>query len=172
MLKVLVPLDGSPSSESVLDRLEWLRELPGAHLVLFQLVERGKALKGPSRGLGEPPWRQIGVYDQTGGLLPVPGTGPFGGREALEQEEVRATQEAEGYLRAVASQVRGIRVSTSSSLGTDVARSIADAARAEKATLIAMTRRRHNVLVRLFRRITWSAVLRRTDVPVLVYWAR
>jgi nucleotide-binding universal stress UspA family protein len=149
--RVLVPLDGDPLAEQVLEPAAALAQLVGAEITLLRVV------------------RPAG---------PVPADLPEGaaGREAAALlEQVRGLhrqvlREAEGYLTRVAGRLRapGRRVQTKVVVGEHAASAILDEARDGGADLIALATHGRHGLPRLLLGSVADKVVRGAAAPVLV----
>jgi nucleotide-binding universal stress UspA family protein len=138
---VLVPLDGSPASETILDHAIELSELTGAACVLLH-VEMPVLLTGvpPSQALVDP--------------------------DALRGNAAAA----ESYLTDVAGRfrARAVPVSTRVVRGTDAATEILEYCASHPVSLIAMSTRRRGAIERAVLGSTASTLLRKTTLPMLV----
>jgi nucleotide-binding universal stress UspA family protein len=142
--RILVPLDGSPLAEEVLEPAVTLGNLLQSTLQLVQVID-------PLQRAGQ---------DSAG--FPVSGLNP----EALEQVK----KKVEAYLKQVADRIQGRvqGVGTRVLIGTQAAAAILDLASTD-ADLIALATHGYGGLKRLILGSVADKVLRGASVPVLVY---
>jgi nucleotide-binding universal stress UspA family protein len=137
---VLVPLDGSPASETVLKHAQWFRDHLGAHLVLARVV--------PSPL-------------EVGSLYGVPTV-------RLERDSHRRhREEAEAYLREVADSLGEGSQETRVVEASSAAEGVLEAARIHGADLIALATHSRAALGRMILGSVADKVLRGAAVPVL-----
>ncbi len=138
--RILVPLDGSPLAEEILDPIGRLARQIGAELILVRVVD----------GL------QLGV---------IHASSPYTARSLLTSELV----EARGYLAHIVDRARanGLRV-TSRAVAGSPSTAIAKVAHEEVADLIGMVTQGRGGLGRLVMGSVADATLQETSVPVLL----
>ncbi|HEY8259329.1 MAG TPA: universal stress protein [Gemmatimonadales bacterium] len=142
--QILVPLDGSPLAEQVLEPATELAKTLDAEMVLLQVVQ--PVLMGE-------------------GMMP---TAP----SAYDQELTELSREvAQDYVRDVAERLReqGLRASGVAVIGWSVAGSILSAARPGQAAVVALATHGRAGLRRLALGSVADKLVRGADVPVLVY---
>ena len=142
--RVVVPLDGSPFAEEVLERALRLGTPNRTEYLLLRVVTPIPAVP-----------------------LPYPGGDTPVHESELEWQE----QEAERYLTAVAERVRrpGVPVNVRVVTHAQPARAILDVARELDADLIALSAHGHGTLGRLLLGSVADKVIRGAAVPTLVY---
>gem|GEM_PF-6384643 len=159
--RILVPLDGTPAAEMILDEVSALAALTQGEVLLLHVVRPHYrpvlAAEAPER----PP---------TFGAPPViPGyavpTGVIG--EEYSAAEISAAQQ---YLERVAARLgqQGLRVRTLLRAGPDVPQVIAETAEQEEADLIALAVETVSPLARLLFGSVPLEVLQRTARPLLI----
>ena len=136
--RILVTLDGTPAAEEILPHAASLREATGAQCTLLRVVEPMLA-----SGVLAPP----ALVDE----------------EAERQDEVAAL----AYLETMASRV-GRDVATRVLSGRSAAGAITEHLRVERADVIALATHGRRGMARAFQGSTEGALLRKTDVPLLV----
>jgi nucleotide-binding universal stress UspA family protein len=137
--RVLVPLDGSPGSETALDYGVDLARAEDATLRLLHVA-------APPRPLLAPDGKVLAYADQVGACV---------------------AEEARDWLTAVAARVAGCEVETAVRFG-DPADEILDDARGADALLIAMATHRRRGIRRLVEGSVAERVERQSPVPVLL----
>lgn len=135
---ILVPLDGSPGSESVLAAVRELARAHGARVRLLKVV---------------PPVAAVASDERTVAFA--------------DQESERLELEARAYFKAIAARLPGVTVESAVRFGEPVAQ-IVEEAEAAGADLIAMATHRRTGLGRLVRRSVASGVERATTIPLLL----
>jgi nucleotide-binding universal stress UspA family protein len=142
--QILVPLDGSPLAEEVLEPAAELAKALDAEVTLLQVVQPAM--------LGE------------GLMLPVPSVYDDGLTELSRDQ-------AEDYVRSVAERLRerGLRASGVAVIGWNAASTILSAARPEQTSLLAVATHGRGGLRRLALGSVADKLVRGADVPVLVY---
>ena len=145
--RILVPLDGSPLAEAILDHAMWIARLePKAEIVLLEIVQ---------------PIPSSTLVPQS---LLAPGSA---------KEEITRAQEApvREYLEGVAGRVKsaGLRCRTRVEFAGKVAAAILEAARAESADLVALCTHGHSGLVRIALGSVADKIVRASVVPVLLF---
>jgi|GEM_PF-1515678 len=135
---ILVPLDGSPGSESVLAAAADVARARGARLRLLRVA---------------PPAPAVSVDGRTVSYA--------------DQETARIENEARGYLRRLAARLGGVGVDRAVRFGDPAAEIVRDADESH-ADLVAMATRRGGRLRAAFRRSVTRRVEREADVPVLL----
>jgi nucleotide-binding universal stress UspA family protein len=136
--KILVPLDGSSGSESVLWTAGQLARAQGASVSLLRVAPVAQPVRIPER--------VVAFADQE--------------TDRIERGEMVGLRRAAGLLE-------GVRVETSVRFGDPVTE-IVDEAESAGADLIAMATHRRPVLARLVRRSVAERVERATTVPVVL----
>jgi nucleotide-binding universal stress UspA family protein len=142
---VLILLDGSPASETILDHAIELSELTGAACVLLHVgVPVLPATMAPSEAIVDP--------------------------DALRENGVAA----ESYLKGLADRFRTRNVPVTARVvrGMDAASEILAYCASHPVSLIAMTTRRRGALERALLGSMASTLLRRTTLPILVIRAK
>lgn len=149
--RTLVPLDGSPYAEGVLEHALALGAANYTELLLLRIVTPLPAL----------PDLYTGGATAFGG-----GATPFGGDDVEQQ-----VREAERYLGVAAGRLRrpGVPVNTHVLVHAQPARAILDFAREWDADLVALTTHGHGTLARLVLGSVADKVLRGATGPVLIY---
>lgn len=135
---ILVPVDGSPGSESVLAAVRELARAHGARVRLLKVVPPVAAVSSDER---------IVAFS--------------------EQESERLELEAREYFRAIAARLPGLTVESAVRFGEPAAEIVAEA-EAAGADLIAMASHRRTGLSRLVRRSVAARVERATTIPLLL----
>ena len=135
---ILVPLDGSPGSESVLATVGELALARGAHVRLLRVASEPKALEADNR---------IISY--------------------ADQETSRVELETLAYLRRVALTLPGIEVDCTVGFG-EAAEEIVKTAQATRVHLIAMATHRRRGLDRTLRGSVAETVERSSAIPVMM----
>lgn len=135
---ILVPVDGSPGSESVLDAVRELARAHGARVRLLKVV---------------PPIAAVSLDERIVAFS--------------DQESARLELEAREYFRAIAVRLPGLTVESAVRFGEPVAEIVAEA-EAAGADLIAMASHRRTGLSRLVRRSVAARVERATTIPLLL----
>lgn len=145
--RVLVPLDGSPLAEEVLERALALGTPSQTEYLLFRVVRPTVAVP-----------------------LAYPGD-PVGGVLAYPSELESAKAAARDYLMRVAERIRrpGVPVNVRVAVHTQPARAIIDMAREVDADLIALSTHGHRALGRMLLGSVADKVIRGAPVPTLVY---
>jgi nucleotide-binding universal stress UspA family protein len=141
--EILVPLDGSPLAEAVLEPVAALARLWDAEVSLVQIVQPIMLTSDP--------------------LLPFP-TG-------YSDDETRIRREvAEDYIRDVAERLRasGVKASGVAVIGGGAAHTILDLARPEHVSIVAVATHGLGGLRRLVLGSVADKLVRGADVPVLV----
>jgi nucleotide-binding universal stress UspA family protein len=141
--QILVPLDGSPLAEEVLEPAAALAKALNAELTLLQVVQP-VMLGGP--------------------MLPVP--------SAYDEELTKLSRDqAEDYVRSVAERLRGrgLRASGVAVIGWSAASTILSAARPAQTSLLAVATHGRGGLRRIVLGSVADKLVRGADVPVLVY---
>jgi nucleotide-binding universal stress UspA family protein len=144
--RIVVPLDGSPLSEGILEHALHLAPLrSSAELVLIDVVQRA-----PSHT-----WLE---------------DGPIASARA-EQITATRVQEAQQYLDGVARTLtaEGARVQTRVRVASDVASAVVDATQAEEADLVALATHGRSGLKRLALGSVAERIVRETTTPILVF---
>jgi nucleotide-binding universal stress UspA family protein len=140
--EILVPLDGSPPSETVLAPAAAIAGLFEAELLLVHVVQPAAAL----------------------GLLPI----PF----AAGSDDILAIQmkEAREYLDDLAEELRGrgVRAAGTVVVGNNVVQALLDLARPERVGLVAITTHGRGGLQRLMLGSVTDKLIRAAETPVLV----
>jgi nucleotide-binding universal stress UspA family protein len=150
--RILVPLDGSPLAEAILEPATALGVLTNAEFVLVRIV---KPVVHPAY------YPEFMTIEE--------------GVAALEDEinalQKQATDEATRYLEAVAGRLRtsGLRVQTAVVVEEDVAGAVLKQARIAGADLLALATHGRGGLARLFRGSVAEKLVRTGSLPVLVY---
>ena len=142
--QIIVPLDGSPLAEEVLEPAAELAKALDAELTLLQVVQPAM--------LGE------------GLMLPVP--------SAYDQDLTeRSRDQAQDYVRSAAERLRGrgLRASGVAVIGWNTATTILSLARPEHTSLIAVATHGRSGFRRLVLGSVADKLIRGADVPVLVY---
>lgn len=135
---ILVPVDGSPGSESVLNAVRELAHAHGARVRLLKVVPPVAAVSADER---------IVAFS--------------------DQESERLDSEAREYFKAIASRLPSITVESTVRFGEPVAEIVGEAEDAG-ADLIAMASRRGAGLSRFVRRSVAARVERATTIPLLL----
>lgn len=135
---ILVPLDGSPGSESVLPTVCELARARGARVHLLRVAPKAREVESGNR---------IIVY--------------------ADQETSRVEMEVLDYLKAIARALTDVDVRCAVRFG-DAAEEIVRAAEAEPADLIAMATHRRRGLDRALRGSVAETVERASAIPVLL----
>lgn len=135
---IVVPVDGSPGSESVLQAVQELARAHRARIRLLKVVGPVAAVSADER---------IVAFS--------------------DQESERLESEARAYLKAIAARLPGLTVESAVRFGEPVAEIVGEA-EAAGADLIAMASRRRTGLARLVRRSVVRRVERATTIPLLV----
>ncbi len=142
---VLIPLDGSPFSEAVLDHAITLGALSGARFTLLHMVED---------------------------TLPAPGLSELAPAEDFPAiDDAPWREQAESYLeqRAALFRAKRIPVDIAAVLGVSPAALILEEARNRDVDLIALTTHGSRGLRRMLLGSVTSRVIRGADTPVLVF---
>jgi nucleotide-binding universal stress UspA family protein len=135
---ILVALDGSPGSESILPAVRDLASAHGARVRLLTVVSPVTAVRSDERVVA-----------------------------FADQETERVELEARAYLKRTAAGLPGVAVDEAVRFGAPVTE-IVEEAEAEGADLIALAAHRRNPLVRLFKGSTAGALERATTIPILL----
>jgi len=156
--RVLVTLDGSKTSEAILDEVARLG--PGVHVTLL-------TVGGEQHGTGEAPhplW--VGGAPAPGGIREVP---PARTLEDRTQAYERARDQMMEYLKGHAGplRARGLEVAVAARFGDPVEEILA-AAREEKADLIMMATHGHSALAQVIFGSVASRVVGSGVRPVLL----
>ncbi|MBZ0295739.1 MAG: universal stress protein [Anaerolineae bacterium] len=142
---ILVPLDGSTRAEAILGHVEEIAQAEASKVILLHVVDPASSLTGLE---GVP-------YDVN--------------RELIEEESA----EAQRYLEAKAGELRAKHIDTCVRLRYgEIVKSIAEAAEAEEADLIAIASHGRTGLSRLFYGSVAAGVLQRVDRPLLLIRAQ
>ena len=145
--RVLVPLDGSPLSESILPHASWIARLdPAGEVVLLQVVQ--------------PATDAIWVADAS--VLAAGGTA-----DLVRREEENARRRLDALVERLAAE--GVPARGRVVVSANVAKGILDAARKEAAEVVALATHGRSGLVRLALGSIADKVLRGSPVPVLLY---
>ena len=145
--RILVPLDGSPLAEAILDHAMRIARLePEAEIVLLEIV---------------PP-----IPSPT--LVPQSLLAPASAKEEIARAQEAAARE---YLEGVAARVRsaGLRCRTRVEFAGKVAAAILETARAESADLVALCTHGRSGLVRIALGSVADKVVRASTAPVLLF---
>lgn len=147
---LLLPLDGSPLAEQIIEPAAALGSLMNADYTLLQVVKQVR----PSAGAGAV------LLQGTEALL-----------EAAEQVEAGLVDKAKKYLESVAQRMRqrSLSVHTRAVVGELPAMTILDAAAPSTIELVAMATHGRRGLSRLFLGSVADKVLRGSTLPMLVY---
>jgi nucleotide-binding universal stress UspA family protein len=147
--RILVPLDGSPLAEGILGPAVTLARLWNAELNLMQIVHPLPYAAGALPG-------------------PLPGTARYSEIVDTHLKMARA------YLQGIADRLRGQKVSASSTAvaGANVAETLVDLARQERAGLVALATHGHGGVRRFVLGSVADKLLRAAEVPILVYRPR
>ena len=142
--QILVPLDGSPLAEEVLEPAAELAKAMDAELTLLQVVQPVLLGEGAMPPLSS-------AYDE-------------------ELTEL-AREQAQDYVRSVAGRLRerGLRAGGVAVIGWNAANAILSAARPEQIALMAVATHGRGGLRRLALGSVADKLVRGADVPVLVY---
>ena len=142
--KILVPLDGSELSETVLPHVSQLAKRIGAEVILLRVVTT--------------PRHEYSFTDLTGlGMHPAP---------LAPAEDLRA--QAEGYLQRVAFDYFPDQNVTFETSGGPTAETILDHATAQEAGMIAMSTHGRGGLARLVMGSVADEIVRLAHIPVLL----
>jgi nucleotide-binding universal stress UspA family protein len=136
---ILVPLDGRPGSEAVLDTVGLLARTAGATVRLLRVARRVEAVVSAEG-------RVIAFADQEGG---------------------RVEREARAYLDQLAARLPGVSVECAVRFGNPVSE-ILEEAEAAGAEVIAMASRRRGGLTRASRRSVAGRLGQRTRIPIVL----
>ena len=135
---ILVPLDGSPGSEAILETIGEIARAEGASVRLLSV---------------QPPAHEV----EAGGRVLV----------YADQETGRVEAEAEVYLKRVAVSLGPVTVAFAVRFGDPVER-IVEEAEAARATLIAMATHRRTGIARIVKGSVAERVERTTTIPVML----
>ena len=151
--KIVVPLDGSDLAEEVLPVVEELASKLPAEVVLLQVV--------------------ITFAEATREALPGPGTTPELSMDVAKRRVEAETDSASRYLQAVSERLqgKGLKVSTAITEGLP-AGAILEYAKENGASLIALATHGRGGLARAVTGSVADAVVRHSDVPVLLVRVR
>jgi len=149
--RVLVPLDGSPLAEEILEPATSLGRLMQADFLLLRIVPPAMSSNYPM------PTEAINAFGKS--LL-----------KQLEEQEAAARREAEAYLEKVARRLRseGLVVRTRVVSHDLPAAAILEQAQADTADLIALETHGRHGIARLFLGSVAEKVLRGASIPLLV----
>jgi nucleotide-binding universal stress UspA family protein len=145
--RILVPLDGSPLAESVVDHAIRLAKLePEAEIVLLEVL--------PS--------------DATPVLVPASLLGPSGASEERARKQEAA---ARAYLEGIAARVRsaGLRATARIETARAAAATILETAQSEHADLVALSTHGRSGLLRMALGSVADKVVRGSQTPILLY---
>jgi nucleotide-binding universal stress UspA family protein len=147
--RILVPLDGSPLAEGILEPAVALARLWNAELNLIQIVH---------------------PLPYAAGVLP----GPLLSTDRYNQVLSRHLEMARAYLQAIAQGLgdRGVSASSRAVVGANVAETLVDLARQEQAGLVALATRGQGGIRRFVLGSVADKLLRAAEVPILVYRPR
>jgi CBS domain-containing protein len=135
---ILVPLDGAPGSEAILETVGEIARAEGATVLLLSVQPEQHEIEVEGR---------VMVYS--------------------DQETARVEGEARDYLKRVASALGSVPVSFAVRFGDPVAR-IVEEAEAAHATLIAMATHRRTGIARIVKGSVAERVERTTTIPVML----
>jgi nucleotide-binding universal stress UspA family protein len=149
---VLIPLDGTPLAEQILEPAVALGELMDADYTLLRVLRPVAPIHYPSEGV-------------------IPAALPEGMNQQLERVETAIRLKAQEYLDEVAVRLRGrlLRVRTQVVEESQPALAVIEAARQLPADMIAMQTHGRRGLSRLILGSVADKVLRGTPVPLLVH---
>lgn len=145
--RVLLPLDGSPHAEAMIEPALRMAQTYGAEVTLLRVVERIT-----------PVW------------LPTPGVIPVPDADALPHRQLEATR----YLHEVAGRlrVRGHQVATAVEVAPDPVSGITEFAERERIDVIAMATHGHGGPVRFLLGSVADKLVRSATTPLLVWRPR
>jgi nucleotide-binding universal stress UspA family protein len=148
---ILIPLDGTPLAEQILEPAVTLGEAMGAEYTLLRVIRPVAAIHYPPEGAME-------------------ATLPEGMRQQLERVETEARVKAEEYLHETAQRLRGrlLRVHTKVVDEAQPALAVIDTAQRMPANLVAMQTHGRRGLSRLVLGSVADKVLRGAAVPLLL----
>jgi nucleotide-binding universal stress UspA family protein len=148
---ILIPLDGTPLAEQILEPAVALGEAMGAEYTLLRVIRPAASMHYPPEGV-------------TGTNLPE------GMRQQLERVDTQARLQAEEYVGEVAQRLRGrlLRVHTQVVAEAQPAVAVIEAAQRLPANLIAMQTHGRRGLSRLVLGSVADKVLRGAAVPLLL----
>ena len=167
-MKILVPLDGSKLSETILGRVAQLAEAMDAEVLLLTVVEEPR--------VGGTWLEALASVDETTGEFGMAGTSYL--RRAQAQAEAvmetrdqalsRSISAAEQSLAQVASAFPSLRITTRAVNGDDIVSEILAVSEAEGVDLISMSTRGHSGLGRWVYGSNADKLLHSTATPLLL----
>ncbi len=167
MKKILVPLDGTPFSEGVLQPVADLARATGATVELLS-VRRTSEVRSTPAARTMPEMIPAGAPSGTRLSLPSPAETMPPTAESREQAVERAEAELRDYLLACAERLAGVAVTVHPVVADDPAEVIIARARAEQVDLIAMATHGRGGLAHLIIGSVAERVIRSGAAPVLV----
>ncbi len=167
-MKILVPLDGSKLSESIMGRVAQIAEATQAEVVLLSVVEEPR--------IGGTWLEALASVDETTGAFGMAGTSYLrraqhasdAVAETRDQALTRALNSAERHLARVAGEFPSLKTTTKAVYGDDIVTSILSVALEENADLIAMSTRGHSGLGRWVYGSNADKLLHSTSTPMLI----
>ena len=167
-MKILVPLDGSRLSETIMGRVAQVAEATDAEVHLLSVVEEPR--------IGGTWLEALAAVDETTGELGMGGTSYLrqlprqsgSVTETREQALERAVSASEEYLAGVAESFPSLNVKTHAVNGDDPVTEITAFAQAQGVDLIAMSTRGHSGLGRWVYGSNADKLVHSTSVPLLL----
>jgi len=167
MRKILVPLDGTPFSEAVLEPVAEIARATGA-LVELLSVRRTSEVHPTRAARTMPEMIPAGAPSGTRLSLPSPAETMPPVVESLAQAVERAEAELRDYLLTCAERLPGVTTVVHPVIADDPAEAIIERARAERVDLIAMATHGRGRLAHLIVGSVAERVIRSGVAPVLV----
>lgn len=167
MKKILVPLDGTPFSEAVLEPVAEIARATGATVELLSVRRTGEVRATPAART-MPEMIPAGAPSGTRLSLPSPADTLPPTAESRQQAVERAEAELRDYLLACADRLAGVAVTVHPMVADDPAEVIIERARAEQVDLIAMATHARGGLAHLIAGSVAERVIRSGVAPVLV----
>ncbi|HEX5632433.1 MAG TPA: universal stress protein [Gemmatimonadales bacterium] len=145
--RIVLPLDGSPHAEAMIEPAVLLAQVFDAELTLSRIVER-----------------LAPIWLPTPGVVPVPDT------DAMPHRQLEATR----YLHEVANRlrVRGLRVATAVEVAADPVSGIMELCERERMDVIALATHGHGGPMRFLLGSVADKLVRSATVPLLVWRPR
>jgi nucleotide-binding universal stress UspA family protein len=167
-MKILVPLDGSKLSETILGRVAQLAEATDSEVILLSVVEEPR--------IGGTWLEALATVDETTGEFGMAGTS-YLRRAQLQSDAVTETRDqameraigtSEEYLGQVAAAFPSLKITTRAVHGDDPVTEIMAVSQAEDIDLIAMSTRGHSGLGRWVYGSNADKLLHSTSIPLLL----
>ncbi len=167
-MKILVPLDGSKLSETIMGRVAQMAEAMDAEVHLLSVVEEPR--------IGGTWLEALAAVDETTGEFGMGGTSYLrrlpqqtdAVAETREQALERTINASERYLAGVAAEFPSLKIATNTVHGDDPVTEITAFSQAEGVDLIAMSTRGHSGLGRWVYGSNADKLVHSTAIPLLL----